>query len=280
MWNAISKDFSTIEVYSEFIELFINEEYRGVYSFTEPLNRKNLNLSKSGLNDTSVIVKSNDWLTLTKKNNFSNITNDKYLGYELKYPNDEALFRVSWEKILTKLSKYYAYNEKIEYDDLNEIFDINNYIDLVIFNSFINNSDNGLKKNNYFYLKNLNSKVNIQPWDMEFSFGLKFKEEEENDFLKDTTDYDSIIFDISHESNKINSLLINRYWNLRRSVLNKEYFDNLLDKYLNNLGKGAAKRDSKLWLEYDVEQEIEEIRTWLYKRLDIYDNYIRGLENE
>ena len=32
-----------------------------------------------------------------------------------------------------------------------------------------------------------------------------------------------------------------------------------LDEYRKELNKGAAKRDSKLWLEYDVEVKIEDI---------------------
>ena len=51
-------------------------------------------------------------------------------------------------------------------------------------------------------------------------------------------------------------------------------------KYLNELNKGAALRDSKLWYEYDIEKEIEEIRTWIYNRIEFFDEYVKGLENE
>lgn len=280
IWNGISDDFSNVDIYSEFVELFINGEYIGLYAFTEPLNRKSLNLNKSSLNDTSVIVKSNERTVPSVYGDFTNILDDIYLDYELKYPNDEELFSESWEKVLSKLSKYYD-DSNNTYDKLNEIFDMNNYIDIIIYNSFINNSDNGMKKNNYFYLKNLNSKLNIQPWDMEFSFGLKFNEEAQYNFKKDINDYNDIMFDIYHEdSDKINSLLINRYWNLRRNVLNTKYLDTLLDNYKKELSRGSASRDSSLWLEYDIEKEIEDVRTWIHNRIEVYDNYIRGLENE
>lgn len=280
LWNNISDDFTNIDVYSEYVEVFINGKYVGLYAFTEPINRKNLNLNKSTLNDTSVVIKSNDWTTPDKYSSYKNILDDKYLDYELKYPNDEELFNESWEAIITKLSKYYNADVK-DYKLIDEVFNINNYIDMVLFNSFTNNEDNKLTKNNYFYIKNLNDKVHVQPWDMEFCFGLRYSNQNSYNFEKVLDDYDDIKFEIKNkDSDKINNLLINKYWNFRRNVLNEKYLDELLDEYLNDLNKGAAKRDSELWIDYDIEEEIEDIRTWLHKRLNYYDNYIRGLENE
>lgn len=279
IWNNISDDFSNVDVYSEYVEVIANGKYIGLYAFTEPINRKNLNLNKSTLNDTSVIIKSNEWTT-PPNISFKNILEDKYMDYELKYPNDEELFSTSWESILTKLSKYYNTDKKT-YELINEIFNMNNYIDLVLFNSFTNNEDNKFTKNNYFYLKNLNDKIHVQPWDMEFCFGLRYSETNKGNFQFVLDDYDEIKFEIKNEdSDKINNLFINRYWNFRRSTLNEEYLDSLIDNHLNDLNKGSAKRDTELWLDYDIEKEIESVRTWIHKRLKEYDNYIRGLENE
>lgn len=280
IWNSISDDFSAIDVYSEFAEVFINGKYVGLYVFTEPINRKRLSLNKSSETNTSIILKSTEWEASKINSDYTNILDNTYLGYELKYPNDESLYSISWEKMLNKLSKYYELQKSITYKELSKIFDVNNYIDMILFNSFINNSDNNMIKNNYFYMQSLNDKINIQPWDMEFSFGLKFSLENENNFTKNEKDYTNILFDIKHDDKKINDLLINRYWNYRRSVLTDKYINELIDDYLNNLTKGAAKRDSQLWLDYDVEKEIEDVRNWLHERIKIYDNYIRGLENE
>ena len=103
IWNDLSDDFTNADMYSEYVEVFINGKYIGLYAFAEPVNRKNLNLNKSAKNDTSVIIKSNQWTTPSKNSNFVNILSDKYMDYELKYPNDESLFSISWEKILSKL---------------------------------------------------------------------------------------------------------------------------------------------------------------------------------
>lgn len=282
LWNAISNDFTNVDIYSEFVELFINNEYKGLYVLTEPINRRKLNLNKSSDIDTSIIIKTQDWFTVTSNIDFSNIPNDFYFAYELKYPNNNELFSISWYKILTKLSNYYDLEDESTYEVINITWNMENYIDILIFNAFSNNMDNNLIKNNYFYMKNLDDKeVFIQPWDMEYTYGLKYTGANWKNISKNMLDYNEIYTQFYHENApEINELLISRYWELRKDILTKEYFDNLLDKYKNQLNKGAALRDSQIWYEYDVKKEIEEIRTWIYNRLDYFDDYVKGLEND
>lgn len=281
IWNDISSNFTNVNMYSEFVEVFINNEYVGLYVLTEPVNRTNLNLNKSSDKDTSVVIKSQSWNSVNSKIKINNINDDTFMDYELKYPNDTTLYSESWKKILAKLSKYYDKYTDSSYDKISSTFNIENYIDLVIYNAFINNKDNNLKKNNYFYVEDLHSdEIFIHPWDMEFSFGTTFSDIEKNNIKKDMNDYNVIYTNLIHKDSKINNLLINRYWELRNNVLTKNYFDNLLDKYKNELNKGAALRDSNKWYEYDVEKEIEEIRTWIYNRIEFFDGYVSDLENE
>ena len=282
LWNEISNDFSNININSEFVELFINNEYKGLYVLTEPINRRSLKLNKSLDNETSVVIKAQQWNYFNKTLNFSNVTSETFLGYELKYPNNEKLYKISWDKFLTKISKYYNKGTEGSYETISSVFNVNNYIDMIIFNAFTNNVDNKLDKNNYFYMKSLlDDEIYIQPWDMEYTFGITYSESKKRNVSKNMEDYNKIYTSFYHENApEINKLLIDRYWELREDVLTKEYFDNLLNKYKNELNKGASFRDSKLWYEYDVEKEIEEIRTWLYERLDFFDSYVKGLENE
>ena len=276
MWNHFSDDFTNVDEYAEFVEVFINNEYKGIYLFMEPINRRNLNLNSSTLTDTSVVLKSSDW-NLPNFSGYSNLIEDAYYGYELKYPNDEELFNIAWNSILSKLSKYYNNTVNSSYEQIDEIFNMNNYIDLMLFNSFTNNEDNGLVKNNYYYQKTLNDEIYIQPWDMEFSFGLSYSSKLKNNTEKTLHDYEEIIFDIKHSSEKINKLLANKYWNLKNSILTPKSLDKLLDNYKEILCNGATTRDSNKWDEYDAANDIEEVRTWLHNRIKIYDNYIRGL---
>lgn len=280
IWNDIAKSFTNVNIYSEYVEVFINNKYIGLYVFTEPVNRRNLNLNKSSQNNTSVVLKSSNWI-LPNFYGYYNLIDDVYEGYELKYPNNEELFNTAWNSILTKLSKYYPSKTENNYNTINNIFDLENYMNLVLYNSFIDNEDNGMVKNNYFYQKTLNDKIYIQPWDMEYSMGLGFSATAPGGYEKTPDDYKRVTFGINHPNSKrITEELINKYWEFRKTVFSEEYLDNLLKEYKEKLNKGAAKRDSKIWLEYDIEEEIEDVKTWLHNRIEVYDDYVRGLENE
>ena len=275
LWNDISNDFSSVNIYSEFVELFINSEYMGLYSLIEPINRTKLVLDKSNLNNSSIVIKSLGWNTIGEETDFKNIKSERYIDYEIKYPNNQKLYSSAWFNFLNKISGYYNPKNTKTYKIINNTFDEKNYIDIILFNSFINNIDSCLIYNQYFYMKNFDSKVYIQPWDMEFSFG--YHDSRRNEEIMG---YDNIVCEFYHPySKKINKLLIERYWELRDNILTKKYFDNLLNKYLEKLNKGASLRDSNKWYEYKVEKEIEEIRSWIYNRLEFFDGYVESIEN-
>lgn len=277
LWNSVSRDFLEVIVNYKFVELFINNEYKGLYVLTDPINRKKLNLKKSEDDDTSIVIKDSSWDSINSYDDLD-IKSMEYAGNEIKYPNTNEYNDKIWPKVLSKLSTYYDGDTK--YDVVKEVFNMNNYIDIVIFNAFINNVDNHLAKNNYFYMESINDdEIFIQPWDMEFSFGLIYDSKPDLFSKKKLDDYDEVKTPFKFDL-ELNKLIIKRYWVLRKTVLTKEYFDKLLDEYLNELNKGAAKRDSNLWYEYDIKEEIKEIRNWIYKRLDFFDEYIRGLEDE
>lgn len=260
LWNNISNDFSEVNINSEFVELFINNEYMGLYLFTEPINRTKLNLNKTNEYDTSFIVKST--------------TN---VGYEVKYPNDEDLIPEVIDNLENIISEYFITRSYSSFETITNSWDLKNYLDIIIFNYFINNIDNRLEQNVYYYANSKYSDIiYIQPWDMEFSLGIYPTTEGIKKI--EASRFDCYLF---HENApEINKLLIERYWELRKSVLTKEYLDNLLDAYKNKLNKGAILRDSNTWNEYDFVEEIEFIRSWLYERLEYSDKYIKELENE
>jgi len=277
MWNDVSSDFADIDINSEYIELFINNEYKGLYVLTEPVNRKTLNLNKTSSDDSSIIIKTNGWRTVGTNTNFEDINDSKYIDYEIKYPNDDELFETTWYNFLNKISNYYNPEVKTTDKVIQNAFNLKNYLDIIIFNSFITNMDSCLTRNTYYYMKSIDAEeVYIQPWDLEFTYGHYL-----NESWFPLLEYDKIYCEFEQkDAPETNKLLINRYWELRKNVLNKKYFDNLLNRYLEDLNKGAALRDSDKWNEYDIQKEIEKIRTWFYNRIDFFDEYVKGLENE
>ena len=271
LWNDISNDFKDSNVNSKYVELFINNEYEGLYIFTEAVNRKNLNVSKK----TGIVVKTNSWETLDPNDNFGELDKNTYAGYEIKYPNDETLYNKVWISFLNRIRDYYDPNVDNDYSVISNTFNINNYIDMIIFNSFTNNVDSSMIKNLYFYMNNYDDLIYIEPWDLEFTFGFAYDEQSLNHgkFIDD----DEIPAPLFTYDEKINKLIVKRYKSLRKNILTKEYFDNLLDKYLVNL-EYASKRDSEAGQEYNLKEEIERIRTWINIRLEVLDEEVKKHE--
>jgi len=256
LWNSISKDFSNVNIYSEFVEVFINNEYKGLYLLTEPVNRSKFNLNKNSNNDTGFIVKST-------------------LGVlEVKYPNETEFIPMVEEKVIEIISNYMKTKTDSSFETINNTFDLTNYVDIIIFNYFINNIDNRLDQNVYYYNNSLNEDVlYVQPWDMEWSFGIIPGSE-----FRDAKYFDCLI---NHPNAKeINEMIIKRYWELRKNILTEEYFDYYISRYLYELNKGATQRDSLKWVEYDIELELEKIKLWIKDRIKYVDEYIKGIEND
>ena len=90
-------------------------------------------------------------------------------------------------------------------------------------------------KNNYFYMTDLDSKIYIEPWDMELSFGLYYDDNMPLLSIKKMDNYTIIEQDLYHKySSEINKLIIKRYYELKKTILNKKNIDELIDNYLND----------------------------------------------
>ena len=272
LWNDISNDFKSFDINSKYVELFVNNEYKGLYIFTEPVNRKKLNLDKKG-----IVIKANSWDVVNSSDNFNELNEQLYIGYEIKYPNNEELYNKVWSSFLNKISDYYNQEIDNNYELITNTFNINNYIDMVIFNTFTNNVDSNIIKNLYFYMNNYDSLIYIEPWDLELTFGYVFDCESFN-YGKLVDDSDTFYWDILTGDSKLDSLILKRYRYLRKTILTKDYFDKLLDKYYIDL-KYASKRDSSIWYEYNLEEEIERIRKWIYLRIDAMDKELSNYDD-
>ena len=275
LWNDISNDFKDEDINSKYVELFINNEYKGLYLFSEPVNRKKLNLNKN----SSIVIKSTDWINFKTIDDYSNLKSNYFNGYEIKYPDDEEMYNKVWTSFLNRVSDYY--NPKVDntYSVVKNTFNINNYIDMIIFNSFTNNIDSNMNKNLYYYMKDFDGLVYLEPWDLEFTFG--YRHSIDADSVNDgklIDDEKEVKLPMFSNEKKLDDKIIKRYWHLREDILTEEYFNNKLDKYLSEL-KYASKRDSDTWYKYNFNEEIERIRDWVNTRIIIMDEYVRGYSN-
>lgn len=252
------------------VEVFLNNDYIGVYSMNEQIDRKQLGLKKNG----GLLYKSDAW-------NIENIYEGIELepdpslfwsGFELKHPKD--LNVANWEPLydLVNLVAYSADETFIDY--IEEIIDMENIIDYFLFINLIQANDNS-GKNMFIFRYDEGYPLSFVPWDLDLTFGnknSKYTVDDPDDKILTNNLYDRL-FELNVNGYRAK---VNLRWNEIYQNNIYEYIISDLATNINNLiDSNAGYRDNIRWaLETDHNEKLEYIKTWLDVRLMFFDNYI------
>lgn len=275
IWNLVNDNQEiNNDLYGDFIEVFINDSYEGLYVLKNKVNKSITGIDDNGLLLKSIIHLQDYYINKLVTNSFI-VKENSFLNYEIKHYNHD-----SFNSFISKFQNFYRnYYDEITSDIIDNSFDFSNFINYKIFVCLIGGNDN-LTYNQYLSLKNPDSKILITPWDMDLTWGLNWS---------DDGDLHSIFsMESSSDINWMNenitknmdvqtlSLLKHRYWELRKDVITMDTINYYLNSYKELLvDSGAASRDSERWYEYDVEFEIEQIREWASRRIQFLDEYFK-----
>lgn len=274
IWNMINDNQAiNNDQKGEFVELYIDNNYIGLYVLKEKIDKEITCNSPSCFLAKSVGHVKEETIDkiLNNKIYVKEIENELYLeNYELKKYNDAYL-----KKFIEKMKNYYSQNTYTP----NNSYNIKNYINYNLFIIFIYGTDN-ITKNQYLSISDKTPDIFITPWDLDLTFGIDYSTIET---LKSKEIYDNYNNNLWIEENFINHYdrttkeqIKERYWELRKDVITMDTINNYLDSYKELLvSSGAAKRDSDRWYYYDIEQEIEKIRTWANNRITFLDEYFK-----
>ena len=260
----------------KYVELFINNEYNGLYALGYPIDNKTLNIR-----DNEYMFKKTTW-----DNSESTVIYDNdMLGYVLQDNSDEYSY--------IYLKEYYKkllYGNAI--DTIYSISDINNAIDMFLFNNLVQARDNGNKynlKNIYISFKNYNGNlVSIYtPWDLDLTFGNTSSLDNNLTSIYELTPDVNIIMKINPAyilkrlgDTYINKLIYERYTYLRNTVWSNTNIKKILSGYENDIFlSGAYLRDKETWPDgnYTNNYNLKEFTNYVILRLKYMDEYI---ENE
>ena len=243
------------------VEVFLNNNYLGIYSFNEQIDRKQLGLKKSG----GILYKSEDWTEETTLQGIS-IEPDNSLswgGYELKYPED--LNVLHWEP-LYEFIHFVAYsNDTLFNDSINSFIDIKNVIDYFIFINLVQGNDN-TGKNMYICRYDENHPLFFIPWDLDRTFGWYDKTILTNRLFMRLYDLYSFSFKLKVKD-RWSELNQN---NLQQNIMN--YFEGNINKIILS---NAGNRDNERWgLSTNYYHELEELNSWVEESILFFDNFI------
>lgn len=266
----------TFGVKTDFCELFLNGNYRGVYGLSEKVDRKQLGLKKFDEGIRGELYKGDDWRPGTLFEGVEPFDNSStfWYGYEAEYPDE--IGELNWNG-LYELVDFVSKVEKPTFDQgIVSRMDTNNLVDYYILINVIYATDN-IGRNLYVGRYDSETPYFIVPWDLDATFGNKFDGERHNDAFQIISNN---LFDRLLENSVFRTELNQRWVSLRSNVLQvSELQKSFLTSFEYLKANGVYSREAlstELPQNYS-ETEIEFLNSYFDVRMEYLDNYISNL---
>ena len=162
----------------QFVEVFYNHRYQGVYCMTEKIDRKQLQLRKFKNGQMrGVLYKTNKWNTLVATSPVPTNAQSLWNGIEISYPNFEDGEPVDWSPLLQIMDFLTNSSASELRRELPQRIDLNVWRDYFLFIELLLAEDNDCKNQCvYFYdATNSSSLFGIAPWDLDHSWGRDYQ---------------------------------------------------------------------------------------------------------
>ncbi|MDE7333542.1 MAG: CotH kinase family protein [Lachnospiraceae bacterium] len=265
----------------EYVELFLNNEYQGVYALTERIDKKELSLKEN-----DILYKCRAY-RIPEEHNYSNEETDEMRPvFLLKYPKDYE--EEDWNPIKTWVD-YYVKGGATSFQEGMAFLNMENTLDYNLFCMLINGTDN-LRKN-IFFLAEYQSDGTYQfikiPWDLNATWGNPWVDQEECNYtLYDPDSYNNVSAWTSDASalyyldKETVSYLMRERWNQLRSkeIISKEKIFKILDEQFGYLhASGAYGRNYSRWQNGAECWQDSYIYEYVEKRIDFLDQYFDQL---
>ena len=292
-------------VRGDFIELFLNGSYRGIYALTEAMDRKQLKLVKYTEPDSVNAgqfhgmlwkTKSIDMITRMTGTYGYNNARPTWGGIEVKYPDPDDVMPTRHQTMFNAV-RFVAASSNADFRaHVGEYFDLPVLMDYWILINAILGVDSGIK-NIYWaaYDQSVDKKLTLAAWDLDCTFG--------QNWINTTLHPASVgptvalntfnnlmlrLHELSPDSFAVKT--IERYQQLRQTLLNEDSLKNRFRTRLEPLRRsGALERERVRWTRtFDIsnqplnfESELAYIENWIDTRMPYLDNarfrpYIMG----
>ena len=313
LWNDFSTDpyYKTLEkkmingTRGNYVEVFLDDEYWGLYCMTERIDRKQLKLQKYNENSKTikgVLYKSAEWSYATMMGYvpgrganpsywlpYYNNSSDIWEKYEVKYPDFEGGQNIDWKPLYDAV---YLSAKGIEYEFSKQVagqFDLPVWLDYYLLMEFILATDNH-GKNAYFSIYDITNeqKLLITPWDMDGVLGIRWNGEKvssKNDYItyiKSNEHGEHNLFRRLKENNieGFNDKLKTRYKELSSTYFSEQSLKERINYYMEMFEKsGAATREAKRWKDIDFEKETAYLHQWISERTSYLEKQYTNIVN-
>lgn len=276
------------------VEVILNNEYRGIYSLTETMDRKELKLGK--YDDKSQVFHGQLWkVSSWDKSTFWDIEKDydnsqeTCHAFETKYPDIEDVNPTDYSPLYEAIDFVANSNDDTFKKEVRDYFDIPVLIDYQIFLEVLKPIDN-CGKNMYWGIYDVaqNKKLTLAIWDLDASVGQDWhcSTPLHPDYVSPNTELGiKEAFNIYKRLSTLNvdnynQKVADRYHELRKTYFSEENLISKYQSYYDMLVKsGAAIREENKWSEdsdiggypLNFKEEIDYIKNWITQRLNYLD---------
>ena len=260
-----------------YADLFVNEEYMGVYALTERMDRKQLGLRKYNGNIRGVLYKGNGpgAPTFDSLPNYDN-TSDTWDNYEWVYPN-ESDTAINWDHLYSFTNFVMNASDNVFYSQYAAQFDPTNAIDYYLFINSLMAMDN-MGRNLFLARYKKSSTYMYLPWDLDAIWGLDTDGSQTYNTvgLMSNGFFDRLTQDCN--DNGFVAQAKARYNALRNDILTTEHIMEMVrSQYDALVESGAYDREHEAWPEFTVDEgQLDYMQDWLDQRFSYLDGEINA----
>lgn len=294
-------------VRGDFVEMFLNGKYNGIYALTEAMDRKQLRLAKYDETDSVAPFHGMLWKTkavdpVSRMFGATAYDNNSSMwgGVEVKYPDPDDVMPTDY-KTLYDATDFVANGSNDDFRaHVGEYFDIPVMMDYYIFTNTVLAIDNGTK-NIYWgvYDQQVDKKITLAAWDLDCTFGQNWINNplHNEDAVGPThpMGLNNRLLIRLHELNPDSFAVkaVERFRMLRQTIFSNDSLKRRFAQRLQPLfASGAIAREQQRWTNtsdlsnnpLDFEAEMAYIEDWIDRRMPYLDNkffrpYIKGDSN-
>lgn len=255
----------------EYVEVFVNGAYKGIYTLTERVDRKQLKLKKYSKGITGELYKGSSWdgaSTFEALPPYSNAS-ETWGGFEYKHPEE----LIDWSHLHEFVEYVMNSSDQQFYASYQQKFHLSNAVDYFIFLNLLRAGDN-TGKNLYIAKYKQGEPYYYVPWDLDGVFG--------NDWGGNHIGYSGDILSngfynrllLDYDPNGFRARVWARWAELRGSVITEAH---ILGKFQDNsallLANNVYAREQLAWPGFTYNAtELPYLTDWLRNRLRFLDD--------
>ena len=287
--NPYSQNFG---VEGEYVEVFINDGYVGLYLLTHPIDRKQLGMDSvsaqiaAGNEVIERIYKKTYTAAWAEQDFFGPLPDEKmpdyrggfYLKGDTVLQND-----MEWEP-LRRMAACMESEDAVFSAQIGQLADVSNIVDNWLFFQAIAGYDNENK--NIYYVtrqKDTDSYGYFIPWDMNISFGAVYEENkyycmESAKGLRKIVEFQPGMRVVELSASDAQMLVKAKWKSWRAGAFSTENVEKAMERLSNELtSSGAMEREKARWPEGNADGSITFMKQFTKERLEFLDGYIERL---